>query len=328
MQNQISLKQYAPLTAPFLKAYIITMRPYLLYVSGITGIAGLAFTTELTIAKIILVGLASFLSYGFGQALTDCFQIDTDSLSSPYRPLTQGVVSKKDFLALSSAGLLFCISIFTNYNPINILLGILSGFGLLTYTYFKKKFWSGPFYNAWIVVLLCIMAFLCGPNEFSKIIKSDFAFVILVVFFGYANFVLSGYFKDIEADRATGYITLPVKYGRKVSTIVSDLFAFLMLFFAAIIILLEAQKVQFTSLIPATLFLALGLTLAIISQLQLHRVRTDDASHSAITLAVHSYVLTLSGLASIKHPEWSLFLVLFYIGFNLTMLARPAKNQI
>ena len=33
-------------------------------------------------------------------------------------------------------------------------------------------------------------------------------------FFGYANFVLAGYFKDIEADRATGYRTFPVVFGR------------------------------------------------------------------------------------------------------------------
>ena len=36
---------------------------------------------------------------------------------------------------------------------------------------------------------------------------------LLAVFFGYANFVLAGYFKDVDADRATGYHTLPVVFG-------------------------------------------------------------------------------------------------------------------
>lgn len=95
------------------KFYIITMRPYLMFVSGITGIAGLSFSNNLSLLQTILVFFASFFSYGFGQALTDCFQIDTDSISSPYRPLTQGKISKSLVLIISAAGLILCILVFT-----------------------------------------------------------------------------------------------------------------------------------------------------------------------------------------------------------------------
>ena len=87
----------------FLRHYWITMRPYLLFVSGITGIVGLSFTPSLSIIATAVLFLTFFLSYGFGQALTDCFQIDTDTLSSPYRPLTQGRINKKDVLTVSDA---------------------------------------------------------------------------------------------------------------------------------------------------------------------------------------------------------------------------------
>ena len=106
------------------------MRPYLLFVSGVTGICGMSYIDELSLSKSILIFLASFLSYGFGQALTDCFQTDTDSISSPYRPLTQGRISKTQVLIVSIIGLVLCISVFTFYNPVNLLLGILSGVGL------------------------------------------------------------------------------------------------------------------------------------------------------------------------------------------------------
>jgi 4-hydroxybenzoate polyprenyltransferase len=329
MQKEVYLKTYKPLSFNFIKAYAITMRPYLLFVSGITGIVGLAYSNSLNNTNTLIVVLASLLSYGFGQALTDCFQTDTDSISSPYRPLTQGAVSKNHFLTLSILGLIFCISVFVIHHPVNLLLGTAAGLGLATYTYFKRKFWSGPFYNAWIVSVLCIMAFMCGEMEIKKTVNSDFVYVVLSVFFGYANFVLSGYFKDIEADRATGYITLPVKYGRKVSANVSDVFAFLMIFFGLMVILDETKRFNATLLSnPALLFLIASLILTIIGQILLHKVQTDEKAHPAIALVVHSYILQFAGLTLLRKPEWFFFLIVFYVGFNVVMKLRSEKNQI
>jgi 4-hydroxybenzoate polyprenyltransferase len=329
MQKEIIIDPYKPFSLNFIKAYLITMRPYLMFVSGVTGIVGLAFSNLDGQVKIISVILASFLSYGFGQALTDCFQIDTDSISSPYRPLTQGVVSKNHFIALSILGLICCISGFIIHNPINLLLGTVAGLGLASYTYFKRKFWSGPFYNAWIVGVLCIMGFMCGENRFENIFNSGFYLVVLSVFFGYANFVLSGYFKDIEADRATGYNTLPVKYGRKISVLMSDLFAFLMIFFGVLVVINETKSFNITLfLIPSLVFLIASLVLTITGQIILHKVKTDEEAHPAIALVVHSYVLLFTGLALLRKPEWLVFLIVFYIGFNVIMRLRPAKNQI
>ena len=77
MEGTIIIQPYKLFSIGFLKGYLITMRPYLLFVSGITGIVGMSLGPDIISIKIILVFLASFLSYGFGQALTDCFQMDT-----------------------------------------------------------------------------------------------------------------------------------------------------------------------------------------------------------------------------------------------------------
>lgn len=328
MQKEVRLEYYEPPSFNFFKAYIVTMRPYLMFVSGITGIVGTAFSNDLNNTNTALVILASFLSYGFGQALTDCFQTDTDSISSPYRPLTQGIVSKNHFLALSILGLIFCISVFVIHNPINICLGVAAGLGLATYTYFKRKFWAGPFYNAWIVGVLCLMAWLSSGGEF-KSINTDFCLVLISILFGYANFVLSGYFKDIEADRASGYNTLLVKYGRKVSAYVSDAFAFLMIFFGLLVVIEETQRINTTLYSnPALIFIFTSLVLTFIGQILLHKVKTDEEAHPAIALVVHSYILQFSGLALLRKPEWLYFLIVFYIGFIVVMKVRPEKNQI
>jgi 4-hydroxybenzoate polyprenyltransferase len=329
MEATINSENNRMLSFAFAKDYLITMRPYLLFVSGVTGICGMSFIDELSISKSILIFLASFLSYGFGQALTDCFQTDTDSISSPYRPLTQGRISKSQVLAVSITGLILCISIFTIYNPVNLLFGALSGLGLATYTYFKRKFWAGPFYNAWIVGALFLMAFLCG-SESSRITENHkLVYGLSAVFWGYANFVLVGYFKDVEADRATGYNTFLVVFGRRLSSIASNIFGVLSILFVFFVFsysnsferLLEQSSIQF-------IILALGILIMFLCQVLVHFIKQDDKSSSAISLSVHAYIILLTSIVVLNKNEWIIPMIIFYVLFNLTMIFRPAKNQI
>ena len=329
METTLTNQYHKTASFAFAKAYFITMRPYLLFVSGVTGICGMSYIDGLSLSKSILIFLASFLSYGFGQALTDCFQTDTDSISSPYRPLTQGRISKTQVLIVSITGLVLCISVFTFYNPMNLLLGILSGVGLATYTYFKRKFWSGPFYNAWIVGVLFLMAFLSG-SDLSMITENHkLVYGLSAVFWGYANFVLVGYFKDVEADRATGYNTFLVVFGRRLSSIASNIFGVLTILSVIFVFsysnsferLLEQSSIQI-------IILALGILIMFFCQVLLHFIKQDDESGNAISLSVHAYILLLTSIIVLNKNEWIIPMIIFYVLFNLTMIFRPAKNQI
>ena len=329
METTLTNQYHKTASFAFAKAYFITMRPYLLFVSGVTGICGMSYIDELSLSKSILIFLASFLSYGFGQALTDCFQTDTDSISSPYRPLTQGRISKTQVLIVSITGLVLCISVFTFYNPMNLLLGILSGVGLATYTYFKRKFWSGPFYNAWIVGVLFLMAFLSG-SDLSMITENHkLVYGLSAVFWGYANFVLVGYFKDVEADRATGYNTFLVVFGRRLSSIASNIFGVLTILSVIFVFsysnsferLLEQSSIQI-------IILALGILIMFFCQVLVHFIKQDDESSNAISLSVHAYILLLTSIIVLNKNEWIIPMIIFYVLFNLTMIFRPAKNQI
>ena len=329
METLLSSKYHRTFSIDFTKDYLITMRPYLLFVSGVTGICGMSFIDELSISKSVLIFLASFLSYGFGQSLTDCFQTDTDSISSPYRPLTQGRISKPQVLSISIIGLVLCVSIFTIYNPINLLLGVLSGFGLATYTYFKRKFWSGPFYNAWIVGVLFLMNYLCGSDISTFIENHKLVYGLSAVFWGYANFVLVGYFKDVEADRATGYNTFLVVFGRRLSSIASNIFGVLTI--AAVISVFTYSNLfnrLFAERLTETVILAIGIGAMFLCQVLVHFIKKDDESSNAISLSVHAYILLLSSIIVLNKPEWIIPMIIFYVLFNLTMIFRPAKNQI
>jgi 4-hydroxybenzoate polyprenyltransferase len=318
----LTVSHYPLFSSEFIRAYLVTMRPYLLFVSGVTGLTGIALSGNSDILKLSLLFIAAFLSYGFGQALTDCFQVDTDSISSPYRPLTQGKINRTQVLSISATGLIICVTIFAIYNSYNLLLGIISGFGLVTYTIFKRKWWGGPFYNSWIVAVLFLIAFYGASGV--KVLDFSFSFImtISVIFWGYANFVLSGYFKDISADATTGYDTLPVHFGRRVSAIISDAFAILAVISAGIIIFSNASSWT------AYLFYTAGIILSLVSQIKLHKVRTDEEAHPAISLTVHAYILLLSSVIIMSRPSWGILLTFYYLLFNIVMQLRPSKNQV
>ncbi|MCG8698208.1 MAG: UbiA family prenyltransferase, partial [Bacteroidales bacterium] len=201
----------------FYRALWIHMRPYLLYISGIAGLTGMAIAPNnfVSMSTLILAFVPFFLGYGFGQALTDCFQIDTDSISAPYRPLVKKEVSPKSLGIASTLGLILISAIIVWLNPYNFLFCILTIIGLASYTYFKKRFWfTGPFYNAWIVMLLPIIGYMAVlGGSYNSLVNKDLMLVCALSFAAYANFVLIGYLKDINADRKTGYKTFPVVFG-------------------------------------------------------------------------------------------------------------------
>lgn len=327
-------KHYAELISLFFwKAYWITMRPYLLFVSAVAGMAGFAAGPQRGIGMTIGVFIVFFLSYGFGQALTDCFQMDTDSISSPYRPLVQGLISRVNVLLVSLAGLFGgCVILFL-LNPLTLLFTLLCMMGLATYSYFKRRWWGGPFYNAWIVALLPFIGKLAAegtdPVVSFSFKNSVLLFIMLSVFFSYANFVLMGYFKDITADRASGYNTFVVAYGWRKAAVGSDIFALLSLIFSGwgILIVLSKEALSLWNLISVLLYF-FALVIIFLAQVGIHRTRDEKEAYRPITHVVRGFILLhLAEICSIR-PEWIPLLALFYIGFELVLKKRPEKRQV
>lgn len=324
----------------FARAYAITMRPYLLFVSGITGIVGMSLVPGVPAAEAVGLGLAFFLSYGFGQALTDCFQIDTDSISAPYRPLVRGTVSQQQVIVVSVVGLVAVGAALTAANPWNLPVVTACVIGLATYTWFKRRWWAGPLYNAWIVAALMLTGVLAGLGVGGRGPVSALALAGAgaAVFFGYANFVLAGYFKDISADRMTGYDTLPVRAGRFVSCLVSDGFALLAM--AGGLVAADASGIlvsggptgadlrQALSVLISVALVGAGILVALFAQIQLHAVRRDDEAYFAIVPVVHAYLMLLAGVAVAHRPAWALAIAAFVAAYFVTMVSRPVREQI
>ncbi len=316
---------YQLTTLAFWKAYFVHMRPYLLFVSGVAGFAGMVALDDFKLMewKTLLIFLPLFLGYGFGQALTDCFQIDTDKLSAPYRPLSQGVVSPKHIGIVSAIGLVMGVSLLVYFNYWNIIFGVFTILGLATYSFFKKRYWfAGPFYNAWIVSLLPIMGFLGMSNlNLSSLSYPSLMWIIPLSFFSYANFVLMGYLKDISADRQTNYQTFTVVFGWDATTWVGDIFVLLSMYFSAQIAFENTWGIIFWSIASI---------IAILGQGYAHFTKQKVESNASfpITATVRSLILWHLSIVIGLHSNLLLLAVGFYFLFEIVLWARPMKTQI
>ena len=316
------LKPYSP---SFWKAYLIQMRPYLMFVSGISGLAGMSIagTGNFDIYDQLLAFAPLFLGYGFGQALTDCFQLDTDIISAPYRPLSQGLINVKWVMIVSIAGLLLISGILVYLNSWNILLCLLSIVGLASYSIVKKRYWfAGPFYNAWIVALLPVMGYISLTGQDLEILAgTKIQLLIALSFFSYAHFVLIGYLKDISADKAAGYKTLPVVFGWNWAVRISTVFTLASIWFCYKLV---------DGSIPGLIVMIIASLIVIGGQLYAFFTENKTESNSVLPISssVRGFILWHISVILAFRPDLIFVCFIYYCFFELSFYLRPEKNQI
>lgn len=322
---------YSLVSFSFWRAYWVTLRPYLFFVSGAAGLLGLAMTEGMRLPAFAAAFLAFFFSYGLGQALTDVFQTDTDAISSPYRPLVRGIVSRGQVAGVSLAGLALCATVFLLCNLWTGSFAAACVAGLAVYTPFKRRWWAGPLWNSWIVALLPAIGLLCGGAD----VADTFSSIVLwygmgSVFFSYGVFVLLGYFKDISADRATGYRTLPVVVGWRPSVLISLVLAAAGL--GCSCLLVERSGLPGRALrleeILTWLFLGGGAASLLVAHAVMWRTRREGRAHVSIALVVRGFVLLHLGEAAALMPGLALPAVSFYALFEAALAGRPEETQV
>ncbi len=308
----------------FWRAYLVQMRPYLLFVSGAAGLAGIAAGYREPHNPLLFAAafLPLFLGYGFGQAFTDCFQLDTDRISAPYRPLSQGIVSPWAVGTVSLLGLVLGVGLLVYLNPWNALSGTMSVLGLATYTWVKRNIpLGGPPYNAWIVALLPLMGYAAMQGSGLAEHLYTVAPMMALSFVSYANFVLMGYLKDISADRQSGYHTFTVEYGWMATVRAGHLLALTAAIIAALLSYPNAL---------ALLFWAMGTALAIHGQWYAHTTTNQTEANAAgpISATVRSFILWHLAVICAMQPDWCWGLVAFYAVFEWVLRRRPAVGQV
>ncbi len=202
-------------TTLLLKNLWITFRPHFFFVSGAAGLSGMVLAYQdpplwITLATFIIC----FFSYGLIQALCDTFDLETDRINAPFRPMVSGALPVKTVVVVLSCLLLGVAVVFYLINPILLGVQMIALAFSLAYNRMKRIPHAGPLWNGVIVATLpYIGAFgVSGARSVSEL-PPVIHFNALIVCFVYAGFVLTGYFKDVTGDSQTGYRTAPVVYG-------------------------------------------------------------------------------------------------------------------
>ncbi|HQR21757.1 MAG TPA: UbiA family prenyltransferase [Burkholderiaceae bacterium] len=314
----------------FWRAFGVTMRPYLMFVSGASGLVGLALAESLHGAVLLAAALPFFVSYGLGQAVTDTFQTDTDALSSPYRPLVRGEITCTQVRIVSFASLAFVALLLALLNPWALAPAALAVAGVTAYTPFKRRWWAGPPWNSWVVALLPLIGVLLGGGTpLDALARTEVWLAMGSVYFTYAVFVLLGYFKDVEADRATGYDTMVVRFGRRAALWVSGLHVALgtACSLGLVGLALQDSAYEWSSVIGVVLW-GIGVGGLVTAQHRMARTSRDDEAYGPIAIVVVAYVALHLGEAALLRPAFAPAALLL-LPLAMWMLAhRPEKTQV
>jgi 4-hydroxybenzoate polyprenyltransferase len=321
----MSSAPFAVTSGRFWRAYAVTLRPYLCFVSGAAGLAGLALT-PLPAAPLAAAFAAFFLSYGLGQALTDVSQRDTDALSAPYRPLVRGELSAAAVACVSLAGLAGCSLVFAALDPRTLVPAAAAVAGLASYTPLKRRWWGGPPWNSWIVALLPVIGFLCGGP--APATPRALPALAVSVFGTYAVFVVLGYLKDVEADRATGYDTLPVRFGRPRAVAASAAFCAVGLAGSVATLALAPAARPPGERAAAFVLWAAGVVWLVAAHVVIGRTRRDAEAHPGIAASVRGFVALHLGEAAWLRPELALPGLLLVGLLEAALRARPCPEQV
>ncbi|CAM9786896.1 unnamed protein product [Chrysoparadoxa australica] len=197
------------------EAYIELMRPQnILPSAGLVAIGAWVSShdvTQLLSVKVLLTALAAVLVATGSCILNDWFDVAVDAENKPNRPLVTGRVKLGHALALSCVLLLGALASAWVVNPLALQMVIASSVCLVTmYTPVLKPF---PLLKNFVAAGVIAVAITAGGLAAGAEFSSSFI-PAAVVFFCTVHREIVMDVGDVEGDRTSGVITLPVLLGR------------------------------------------------------------------------------------------------------------------
>lgn len=188
------------------------IRPVNFLITFLVISAGYAISAENYFSFFVMfcAAISGALTAGAGNIVNDIFDIDSDKINHPNRPLASGRLTYNNakvlwfFLTLLS---FICSSFISNYAFL-IILGI--HVVLIMYSFILK---SIPLIGNLVIALLAAAAFIYGAYA-----ASNFNNILLPAAFAFMINYIREMVKDIQdlgGDMASGVLTFPGKYGIK-----------------------------------------------------------------------------------------------------------------
>ncbi len=204
-----------------MNAYLEILRPWNALMAVITILLMAIISGQFTF-NVFLAGIVVFVATGAGNAINDYFDHKIDAINRPQRPIPSGRI------ALKSAGI-YSLVLFALAIIIGFIIGLLPGLIVLSSSLLM-------IYYAYDLKSRCLIgnisiSFLTGLSfVFGGVVVGE---ILISIFLGSFAFLMTMAreivkdVEDMEGDKIEGATTLPIVYGKKVS---SYLAAFFMIF--------------------------------------------------------------------------------------------------
>ncbi len=204
-------------------AHLETWRLYTVIWCGLVGLAGscIAFGSFPPLKIALLALLIPMMGWTAGLYLSDFLDRKLDAIQKPHRPIPSGRIKPKEALAIGGIFALtgFILSFLLSLN--NIILVFVVALLVFLYAKISKSRGIMGNLNRGIVT---VAAYFFGVFSINQPIQSIpiYIWLLAIVFLLHdTNSNLVGAIRDMEGDKAGGYITIPVKLGLKKSIFIS-----------------------------------------------------------------------------------------------------------
>lgn len=204
-----------------MNAYLEILRPFNAMMAVITIILMAVISGQFTF-NVFLAGIVVFIATGAGNAINDYFDHKIDAINRPERPIPSGRISLKNAGIYSI--LLFAVAIIIGF-IIGIIPGLIVVFSSLLMIYYAYRLKAKCLIGNLTISFLTGMSFVLGGVVVNELIIS-----IYLGFFAFLMTMAREIVKDMEdmdGDKMEGASTLPIVYGKKISSRIAAFFMIL-----------------------------------------------------------------------------------------------------
>ena len=197
--------------------FIIT-RPLNSVTAGLAAIVAYLIATGTVMSRTLLLFAVVTLITAAGNVINDYFDVEIDRVNRPDRPIPSGQVSlpaaRAYAITLFLAGILVCL--FTN--DLCIAIAVFNSLLLIAYAARLKR--TPLFGNITVSYLAASMFLFGGALEGLPGLLHVIPFAVMTFFAMLAReLVKDG--EDVEGDRASGAVTIPIRYGMKATMLLA-----------------------------------------------------------------------------------------------------------
>ena len=204
-----------------MNAYIEILRPWNALMAVIT-ILLMALIAGIFNFNVLIAGIVVFIATGAGNAINDYFDYKIDAINRPKRPIPSGRIKVK--IAGIYSFLLFVAAIIIGF-AIGFLPGIIVLFSSLLMIYYAHTLKSKCLIGNLSISFLTGLSFVLGGVVVNEVLIS-----IYLGLFAFLMTMAREIVKDMEdmgGDKIEGATTLPIVYGKRVSSILAGFFMIL-----------------------------------------------------------------------------------------------------